>query len=171
MSESFDAELTPLESSLARLVPRADRLSRERMLFEAGRSCGRPGRLWPTLTGLSSLTALVLAGCLLMRPATVIIEERMVVRVKEIAPAPAPTPAAEPAPELVEEPDHRALPENEYLRLRDGMLRWGMDALPAPEACTSADTPLTAADLLAQKPSRSVLSLLAEKPSRLENVP
>jgi hypothetical protein len=171
MSESFDPELTPLESSLARLVPRAERLSRERMLFEAGRSCGRPGRLWPTLTGLSSLTALVLAGWLLMHPPRVIVEERIVMRVKAASPALPPAQAAEQVAEFAEEPVRRTLPGNEYLRLREGMLLWGMDALPAPMEGTSADSLLTPADLLAQKPPRSVLTLLPEKPSRLETVP
>jgi hypothetical protein len=171
MSESFNAELTPLESSLARLVPRAEGLSRERMLFEAGRSCGRPGRLWPALTGLSSLTALVLAGWLLMHPPTMIVEERMAMRVHEAPPVLPPAPVAEQVAELTEEPIHRTLPANEYLRLREEMLCWGMDALPAPVEGTSADSPLTPADLLAQKPPRSVSSLLPEKPSRLENLP
>jgi hypothetical protein len=171
MSESFDPKLTPLESSLARLVPRAEGLSRERMLFEAGRSCGQPGRLWPTLTGLSSLTALVLAGWLLMHPPTVIVEERIVMRVKEAPPDLPPAQAAEQVAELAEEPVRRTLPENEYLRLREGMLLWGMDAWPAPVEGTSADSPLTPADLLAQKPPRSILSLMPEQPLRLENVP
>jgi hypothetical protein len=171
MSEPFDPELIALESSLGRLVPRAEGLSRERMLFEAGRSCGRPGRLWPTLTGLASLTALILAGWLLTHPPAVIVQERIVSQVKEVSSAVPPASVAEPVAELTEEPVRRTLPENEYLRLREEMLRWGMDALPAPEAGTSADSPLSPADLLAQKPPRRVLLLLPEKPSRLENVP
>jgi hypothetical protein len=168
MSESVGPELNPLESSLARLVPRVEGLSRERMLFEAGRSCGRPGRLWPTLTGLSSLTALVMAAWMLTRSPTVIFEERTVVLVNGVPSAP---PPAEPAAELAEEPVRRALPQNEYLRLREGMLLGGLDALPAPEAGMSADVPLTPADLLAQNPPRGVLSLLRGEPSRLETVP
>jgi hypothetical protein len=93
------------------------------------------------------------------------------VQFKEAPPAPPPVPAAEQVAELSEEPVRRSLPENEYLRLREAMLLWGMDALPAPKAGTPSDSPLTPADLLAQKPSRRVLSLLPEIPSRLENVP
>jgi hypothetical protein len=171
MPEPFDPELTPLEASLARLVPRADKLSRERMLFEAGRSSVRPGRLWPALAALSSLAALVLTGFLFMRAPTVVVEGRIVERVKEVPAIPQPSPVPEPGVEPTEEPARGTPPRNEYLRLRERMLLWGVDALPPPEAGTSTDSPLTAADLLAEKPQRGILSLLSEQPGRLEKLP
>lgn len=170
MPEPFDSELTPLEASLARLVPRAEGLSRERMLFEAGRDSARHGRLWPALAALSSLATLVLAGMLLTRTPTGIVEERIVVRVKE-APAATPAPTTVPIEEPVEAPVRGTLPKNDYLRERERILLWGLEELPPLESSAATEAPLTASDLRAHEPPRSVLSLLLEKPFRRENVP
>ena len=55
MSEPMpDTGLSPLEETLSRLVPLPGGLSRERVLFEAGRAAARPGRRWPVLAAASS---------------------------------------------------------------------------------------------------------------------
>src|SRR5207237_10361290 len=70
MSEPMpDTGLSPLEETLSRLVPLPSGLSRERLLFEAGRAAARPGRRWPVLAAASSLFAFVLGLQLLTRPA------------------------------------------------------------------------------------------------------
>ena len=51
-----DPELSALEESLGRLQPRAE-LSREAVLFEAGRAAAPRGRLWPALAGVSTVAA------------------------------------------------------------------------------------------------------------------
>jgi hypothetical protein len=153
--------MSPLEAALGQLAPAAGALSRERVLFEAGRASARPGRTWPLLAGASSLLASVLALVLLTRPAQVV-EHTVIVRVAQ-PPAPPSPPPPEPAADnpLVEqtEPttDFFVSGETDYLRRREEVLRWGVDRLPAAAPRSPSSTPLTPAELrqFSDLPSKS----------------
>jgi hypothetical protein len=136
--------LTELEAALHGLQPRAD-LDRPALWYHAGRASVRRGWAWPLATGMSLALAAVCCLLLLTRPAA----ERVVyvhvpppVRPPEPEP---PSPAPEPgAPFAVAVPETTvgALPGS--LRLREQVLRWGLDGLPMPQEPSSsapADTP------------------------------
>jgi len=73
--EYDDVEQKPVEAALASLAPNQDGLSRDRMLFEAGRASVRTATrtrvsrwLWPASTLVSTAAAVVLAMLLLILP-------------------------------------------------------------------------------------------------------
>ncbi len=72
---------------------------------------------------------------------------------------PAPPPAIWPTPSTAS----AARAEGDYLRLRDAVLREGVDALPAPPSAVSAEPPLTLADTrrpVVNPPSRAFAGLM-----------
>jgi hypothetical protein len=150
-----DPELSALEESLGRLQPQAE-LSREAVLFEAGRAAAPRGRLWPAATGVSTLAAAVL-GWLLWRqplpaeapPPRVVVVEKVVEKVVErVVHVPVPAPLEpEPQPGVVSHPVTDGFPERpgEYLRRRQEVLRWGVDILPAGPPQRPPGEPLTPA--------------------------
>jgi hypothetical protein len=147
--ERPDEDLTPLESVLQGLRPSSGTLSRDRVLFEAGRSAARPGRAWPTLAVLSTTVATVLALVLLFgRPGPQIVERTVVVQVPVPVPAP---PAKEATPEEIEPdlpppPAAATLGQTDYLQRRREILRWGIDMLPETPSRIPTAAPLTPAD-------------------------
>src|SRR5262249_25175621 len=117
--QARDPALTALEAALAALRPAPDALERDTLMYQAGRaSVRRPGWLWP---GATAMLAVALAGVLAWRPTKV--EERVVI-----------------VPTTAERSDHPgydtvSLPEpprDGYLRLRQRVLRDGVEALTAP---------------------------------------
>jgi len=139
----LDPELNALEASLRRLEPQTN-LSRDRVLFEAGRTSARRPWPWPASTALSTTAALVL-GWLLWRqpgppptpePATrTVVVERIVPPQTPVPPpvevASTPRPATEDiSPDLVES-----------LRLRRDVILWGVEILqPGPSQRTAGQT-------------------------------
>ena len=96
--ERLDANLKSFEAQLASLIPRTDRLDRERLMFQAGRQTIRTSRVsprvWPAACGLSTTAALVMLVALLMQP-----EPQVVVKYVE---APAKVDTQEPDPQQKE---------------------------------------------------------------------
>ncbi len=137
--------LSPLEETLARLAPVQGGLSRDRVLFEAGRASARPGRTWPLLAAGSAVTAAVLGVLLLTRPGPQVVERTIVVRVPESAPPPAPEgpPAGSPVEQAEPLSPAFALGQSDYLRRRQEVLRWGVDVLPSAPPRSPSSPPLT----------------------------
>jgi hypothetical protein len=73
--EKRENEMTPFEAALAALMPRADRVDRERLMFAAGQQSVMAGRirrnaavlLWPGAFGLMSIVAATLLIMLLFK--------------------------------------------------------------------------------------------------------
>jgi hypothetical protein len=135
MSEAHDhPEMNALEASLGKLSPSPAALDRDQLMFQAGRASARLRWLWPAVAGTASLTAAALALVLVFRPVPVSVVEQRVVVIRQQAP-----PAVPAHPETPPEPwvetsapveDEPPLPQAEYLRRRQEVLRWGVDMLP-----------------------------------------
>lgn len=147
---SVPPDLGPFADALRRLAPQPAELSRDALLFAAGKAAAAPGRapwLWPSATAFFAAASLVLAAFLASpgEPAG----ETVVVYVPQPAPAPA---AAEPAPqppEPVAKPKSRSAEETEAARMaqvRKDVLRWGVDMLPESKADADTRPPALAAD-------------------------
>jgi hypothetical protein len=137
-------ELAEVESLLRSLSPSSGGLHRDRLIFRAGRASALgPGRwAWPAMSAVLAVATVVLSVLLLVRPAP---PERVVV-----LPA-----AAVPMPGRTDEPDNSASAADAFItppsalsvarerqRVEQQLLRWGLDALPAPAvARPEADTP------------------------------
>ncbi len=148
-------DLTDLETALRSLQPRAD-LDRPALWFHAGRASVRRGWAWPAATGLSLALAGICGLLLLTRPAT----ER-VVYVQVPAPAPSVPPVRPPEPEPPSPPTDPGMPlafavpettegglSPSSVRLREHLLRWGLDGLPLPQESAPAAPPESPASLL-----------------------
>jgi hypothetical protein len=133
--ETPDPELTELERALAGLTPAPGQFDRDRLMFRAGQaSAPRRGWVWPSATAAFAVLAAVLGVALVNRPTPATIERTVYVEV----PAPMP-PVAPPAPlspadtgpvaAAGREPSHE---QTDAARLRNQVLRWGVDALPSP---------------------------------------
>ncbi len=139
MSERSDemnqaAEVAPFADALRTLVPAGTAISRDRLLFEAGRAAAAPrfGWLWPCGTLLFAAISLALAGWAVFeeRPAqTVVVERERVVEVR----VPAPVEAPAPSPNLTEVKFEGAQASRETVQMyqvRRDMFRWGVALLP-----------------------------------------
>ena len=150
MSDSLPGPgLTGLERALSRLAPAPTALARDRVMFEAGRAAGRRGRLWPASAAFSSAAAVVFGLLLLNRPGPVVVERTVVVR-PDPQPAPprgAPAPAAPTEFTALPGAADAPPPGADYLRRRQEVLRWGVEALPEAPPQVPAEEPLTAGDL------------------------
>jgi hypothetical protein len=160
MSEQHsDPALTALEASLATLTPRPGNIDSDLVLFQAGRYSTRPpSRFWPRATAFLILVAGVQGWLLWHRPvpgpgvgehpvpfagpAMPLPPER---ERPESRPPSAPPPSERDGPIFAikeEAPDSRA--RLDRLRLRQDVLRWGVEALPAlrpPDAVVKKTTP------------------------------
>jgi hypothetical protein len=166
MSSGSQNDLTPLETLLHQLQPAPAGLNRDQLLFQAGQRAGRHGQ-WQrsALTGVLGLL-LGLVGTGLVLPHLQTPAERIV-----YVPVPAPElpeqvpPTSQPkpppsAPEVPSTPPAQApelaqlwlavpQPRGGYLGLRDRMLRWGPEMLPAPGVSAgSGERPLSVLDML-----------------------
>jgi hypothetical protein len=174
-----DPELKAVESALGELVPRSSRLDRDKLMFQAG-AMSKPAAshrwVWPAIT---SALALALAGetmFLQTRPATPIVERIVLV------PAPA---ASSPANVLAQDaqdlastgpevaalettaPDTFSLSswpgKSEHQRLKELVIRFGLDALPGrPSVVSRADQDDSAPRSL-QRPAGALRSLELER--------
>jgi hypothetical protein len=158
-----DRELAALESALKGLAPAGVKFDRDQLFFEAGQASVRSRRwLWPATSAILALTACILGILLILQP-----EPREVVRVvtvfvpeerktegdkgrkgevereeKEISPSPSLPLSSSPAR------------PGDYLRLRDQVLRWGVDMLPDPGPLPDTDR---------EAPPTSVLDIFRNK--------
>jgi hypothetical protein len=138
MSENHPRpEITEVEALLRGLKPAAGGLDRDHVLFRAGRASARgTGRLgWPALSAVLGLATVALSVALAARPAPA---ER-VVYVEVVRPAPVPSPKEADRPNSGDEllPPPTASADRVFVSggrplLERQLLRWGLDALPAP---------------------------------------
>ncbi len=155
MSEDFrDPETAALETVLAALVPLADLLDRDQLVFRAGQaSVARRGWAWPCTSAILAVLAVTFATALVLRPAPQPVER--IVSVKEPAPpAPVPEHPARPEPQPPQSGPLIAGNEQaqaEYLKLRRQVLEHGVDALPQPPPLAKEQT-LTMESLLELPP-------------------
>jgi hypothetical protein len=136
-------ELTDFEAQLQALKPTPGGLDRDRILFRAGRASARgPGRyIWPGVSGVLALATVALSVALATRPEP---PERVVyVEVPQSAP-----PRQEPRPpSVIDEvpaptPPEKALLTGGRSLMERQLLRWGLDALPAPAPAASPAQPV-----------------------------
>jgi hypothetical protein len=131
-------EITEVESQLLALKPSPGSLDRDRVIYRAGRASALgPGRwAWPAVSGVMSLVTVALAVALATRPEPT----PRVVYVKMVQPAELPKQPPEPgdAPSAADEllpppaaPAGRVVARGRPL-MEEQLLRWGLDALPAP---------------------------------------
>jgi hypothetical protein len=124
--QTRDPELTALEAALAALRPVPDAIERDRLMFQAGRaSVPRPG--WKGPVGVAGLAVLTFGlGLAVPRP-------------------PAPDQRLSSPDSVVirsdEGSDATSLPRASYLRLRQVVLRDGIEAMTASPAESPAHPP------------------------------
>ena len=131
-SKALDPELKALEAALKGLSASAGGLNRDELFFRAGQAAApdKGGHIWPGVAAVMACVAAALGFALALRPATRV--EQIIVRVPSPPPESAPTevPAAAastPAPSA-EQRDARV--DADYLRVREQVLRWGVESLP-----------------------------------------
>lgn len=158
MSEAHDrTELSALETSLGKLSPTPAALDRDRLMYQAGRASARVSWLWPAVAGAASLTAAALALVLAFRPAPLSVVEQRVVVIRQQTPpvAPAHTETLpEPWVETSVQSDEPPLPQAEYLRRRQEVLRWGVDVLPPPAPEGTASSPMLTPGSIREHPDQ-----------------
>jgi hypothetical protein len=153
-------DVAELEAALKGLAPSAVRLQRDLLLFRAGQaSVRRPTWLWPTAAAVLAIAVAVLAALLSLRPGPEVITRTIVV---QVPPAPVKTALPPKLPEQTEpsslQPTPPPAPDTVvwgplpggYLRQRQDVLRWGVDALPMLPTRAGAvvpSRPMTAQDL------------------------
>jgi hypothetical protein len=142
-----DSELAAIEADLGRLVPQNPQLQRDRLLFQMGRASARGGRFWPALTACTTLLALGMAWLAWEQYTSVPSVRTVIVHVEKPAPEPGPSvPSGRerpPAPVGAE-----STPLLQYIRLRDDVLREGLDGIPPMPSPPPEDDPPTLDALL-----------------------
>jgi hypothetical protein len=147
MSEQEEAsELGELEQQLRMLPPKPSAGLRDRVMFEAGRRSR--SRVGPWLGAAAALVVGVGLGFEMPRH----VEPRVVERLIHV-PAPAETPPPTTTPTYDDESWSESLPgvQAAYLRMRNQMLRHGVESMPLPRPVETAQTsPMTLKQLLEQ---------------------
>jgi hypothetical protein len=124
MSEAaHNPEMKAVEAALAALAPRAERLDRDQVMYRAGQAAARPGWTWPVAASLSLVALALLAGYDLSKPTPQAVERVVYVRVPEPVYA---------SPDAGLSGQQISAESGAYLHLRDRVLSYGVDALPAP---------------------------------------
>jgi hypothetical protein len=134
-------DLGPFADALKQLAPQPANLSRDALLFAAGKAAGGshlPAWLWPTSTGSFAALSLVLAGFLVSpsAPAAVqYVERTQVVYMERHADADLPgtahsiSPPTE-RPKTKSRTDDSSVETLRMMQVRRDVLRWGIDMLP-----------------------------------------
>lgn len=173
----IEPDLAHVEALLKSLHPGAPRLSRDHLLFHAGRLSAPPAPwprrpwFWPTATAAAMLLAMTLAALLTIRPVSLPTER--IVYVPTAAPAhPSGHPDSSPAlpefraasvsertntlnrptalatPRDVANPPEHGPAQAAYLVLRNQVLARGLDALPSPPPQPTTERDETLDELL-----------------------
>jgi hypothetical protein len=153
------SDLAPFADALKRLAPQPPELSRDALLFAAGKAAAQP-RLgpwfWPSVAaGFAGLSAVL--GAFAMSPGGPQYVDR--VQYVHVHPPAAAEPSRGREPDVSPEPPRatvRAQPAEEseaarMLRVRRDVLRWGIDMLPEPR---SAGGPGPSQDVAARELTR-----------------
>jgi hypothetical protein len=130
--DPIDTDLAALSHALGGLTPAAPALNRDRLLYEAGRRAGSPRRGWR----LTTVGFAVLAAGLGTRLATLPAPEVQVVYVPGASrERERPEDSRTTIPPVAHAPESPAAVVHSlsapYLRLRDQVVRFGADSLPA----------------------------------------
>jgi hypothetical protein len=128
--ESLDPDLAALSAALGGLTPASPALSRDRLLYEAGRRAVRPRRgPWPIVAGLFALLSAGLGARLATaRPDVQFVYLPEASRERERPEF------SNPKTPVADAPGSPLTPRSagaEYLHLRDQVVRFGADSLPA----------------------------------------
>jgi hypothetical protein len=153
MSEKIpEPDVTSVESALRKLTPQAPDLDRDQLFFRAGQaSMRRRAWVWPGATGIMGTVAASLTLVLLLRPPPATLE-----RIVYVTTEPAPTSnatdsvAQAPTQESISPQNNlgQGLSRQNYFKLEDQLLRWGLDALAGPTPSVPEQLPLTVDNLL-----------------------
>ena len=144
-------DLTPFADALRLLTPQPPAMSRDALLFAAGKAAGRPRPwLWPTAAGAFASLSAVLAGFVVSPAAPEVryVELERIVYVER--PAPDRTETAEPSPPAS---SHSVAAEDEsrerlrLLQVRRDVLRWGVEMLPESKPSAGPSPDVVARDL------------------------
>jgi hypothetical protein len=130
------SDLDPFADALKRLAPQPAELSRDALLFEAGKAAAHsrvPAWVWPSATALFAALSIVLAG-FAATPSTPRVE---IVYVNVPQPATDQPPAADATdlkpPKPAKARSAEDLERMRMLQVRRDVLRWGVDMLPEPK--------------------------------------
>lgn len=130
------SDLAPFADALKRLAPQPVHLSRDALLFEAGRAAAAPRLapwVWPSAAGTFAALSLVLAAFLVAPGAP---SEPQVVHIYPSTPShPQAEPDLKPSPapmvrDRKPKPSDDTIETARLLRQRRDVLRWGVDMLP-----------------------------------------
>lgn len=149
MSEQADREV---EDALGALAPAVAQISRDDVLFAAGRRFERRrARIWK---GLGGAAVAALAVAMVWRPATppAAVTVERIVYVERQTPPPGPSPVMIVADVPPPPPSTPPSLDSGYFALRERVLSRGLGALPAaPTATMSTDVPLEIRPLLGRR--------------------
>jgi hypothetical protein len=154
----LDPELARLANALAGLEPRTRGLDRDALMFRAGQaSVKRTGWQWPLATILSSVLAVAFgAGLfleLLRAPTSAFYDHE---RASGFYHKPMPTdpppvpdeplypserPSPSPSPTYLLPREFQEPPSPPHVRMKEQILRWGLDGLPAPSPSPAQPKP------------------------------
>jgi hypothetical protein len=149
----LDPDLAALSAALGGLTPNAPALSRDRLLYEAGRRAAHGGghRIWQLAAGLFAVLSVGLGARLATAPPRV---EFVYVAHPSYRRDPERSPAERSREERSPEERSPALrsgsrrnegfalePRGGYLRLRDEVVRFGVDSLASPIPRPAGPTP------------------------------
>jgi hypothetical protein len=133
------SDLAPFADALKALAPQPAHLSRDALLFEAGKAAASPRTapwVWPGATAAFAALSLVLGAFLISpgRSGVVYVDRTVYVQAPPAAvPAPAPTPELKSiGPTVVAKKENTSEDDEtaRLLRQRRDVLRWGVDMLP-----------------------------------------
>ena len=144
-------DLTPFADALRLLTPQPPVLSRDALLFAAGKAAGRPRPwLWPSAAGAFAALSAVLAGFLASPVAPVVhyVELERIVYIER--PAAERVETAEPTPpavNLTASTDDESRERLRLLQVRRDVLRWGVEMLPESKPSAGPSPDVVARDL------------------------
>jgi hypothetical protein len=129
-------DLAALTAALGGLAP-ATGLNRDRLLYEAGRRSARGRRSWQVTAGLFAGLSIALGTRMATTPAP-LPQTQIVYVSRPQAEPPATAAVVTGSPRILDTPRSPTAP---YLRLRDQVVRFGADSLPAASPATTAPLP------------------------------
>lgn len=143
------SDLAPFADALQKLAPQPSHLSRDALLFAAGKAAGRPklpAWAWPTATGTFAAISFVLTAFLVSPSESVVPDTRVemvYVPVDHHAPKlPTSVPSDKPVPKVrPKPPSEEPTDVARAMQMRRDVLRWGVDMLPESKSAGRGASP------------------------------